>query len=500
MNCKRLLFIVFIAHCTLWIANSAFAQNKYGNNWITGCSNTFYVDFSNSTFSNYYDTMGLFCFTNSNSCISDSMGNFILACNMGTVFNNQKQVLNNGDTLIDYKLYHSSIGNPTLSQGSLILPINNRYYYIFTISAPDSTWINGNQMEILYMHKVDMQANAGMGKVIEKRKVLMDGTKISRTGLTACRHANGKDWWLAKQGGADTNINYTFFIGQDTVAGPFAKGFNAPKYTNFDRSGQMMFSNAGTKMANVSETPNQVFLADFDRCKGQFTNPKIYNIPALIVDSAFAPTQLETLPRGLCFSPNDQYLYVIMRSKIFQLDLFETDSALAWYLVASLDTTFSQFQQYNMAQLGLDNKLYIGYWAGLSNAWSVVDNPNVKGSSCNFCNRCLRFPKNGVESVPNVTNYNLGASPTLCYPLDTGNIKIDSMQLYVSYQNLSNQLTIAIAKNIEKKLDVFSSQGALIYSQTINVGAVKVKVDASSWAKGVYIVRVGGQSRKVIIN
>jgi hypothetical protein len=74
------------------------------------------------------------------------------------------------------------------------------------------------------------------------------------------------------------------------------------------------------------------------------------------------------------------------------------------------------------------------------------------------------------------------------------------MQLYASYQNSSNQITISIAKNIEKKLDVFSAQGALVYSQVINVGAVKVNVDASSWAKGVYVVRVGGQSKKLIIN
>jgi hypothetical protein len=44
------------------------------------------------------------------------------------------------------------------------------------------------------------------------------------------------------------------------------------------------------------------------------------------------------------------------------------------------------------------------------------------------------------------------------------------MQLYVSYQNTSNQLTISIAKNTEKKLDVFSALGALVYSQAINVG------------------------------
>jgi len=501
MNCKRLIFIILIVHCTLLIANCAKAQGKYSNNWITGDPFAYIVNFDSvKARTIVYDTINVIEFSNSNSSISDSLGNFIMACNMGKVYNASGQIMENGDTLIDEKLYNYYLSNPPFTQGSIILPITNRYYYIFTISAPDTTWINGSQMEILYMHKVDMQANAGMGKVIEKRKVLMDGTKISRTGLTACRHANGKDWWLAKQGGADTNINYTFFIGLDTFSGPFIQGFNEPHYTIFDRSGQMMFNETGDKLAYVCERPNQVFLADFDRCLGQYFNPKVFNIPAILVDSFFSDTTKDRLPKGVCFSPNGQFLYVVMNSKIFQLEFAQTDSNLAWYLVSSLDTLPSVFQYYLEAYLGLDKKIYVGNWSGFGNTWNIIDYPNNKGVACNFCKRCLRFPKIGVGNPPNVTNYNLGASPTLCYPLDTGNIKIDSIQLYVSYLNSNNQLTISIAKNTEKKLDVFSAQGALVYSKAINTDAVKVNVDASSWAKGVYIVRVGGQSKKVIIN
>ena len=309
-----------------------------------------------------------------------------------------------------------------------------------------------------------------------------------------------KAWWLVKQGALANDI-FTYYISKDSIAEPSKISFSEPKYTSFDRSGQMCFNSQATKIANVQEQPNQVFVADFNRCDAQITNPKVCNIPALLIDSAGSLTQLETLPRGLCFSQNGQYLYIIMRSKVFQLDLLEPDSALAWYLVSSLDTSYANFNQYYTAQLGPDNKIYIGKWGGLDNAWNIIANPDIKGVGCNWCNRCLRFPNGGaVTTPPNTINYNLGASPTLCYPLDTGNIKIDSMQLYASYQNSSNQLTISIAKNIEKKLDVFSAQGALVFSQVINVGAVKINIDASSWAKGVYVVRVGGQSKKVIIN
>ena len=504
MNNKRLLFIVFIAHCTLFIANCTKAQSKYNNNWVTGDTYNYIINFDSSfARTKKFDTLLHYMnFSGSHSCINDSDGNLILLCTGAKVYNKFGKIIENGDTLINTNHYSYYNGNGSIytSQGSVIvLPFDDQIYKVFTPTISDVLWSNIAEYNILFMHNVDMKANNDSGKVVEKKILISDTNLFARVGMTACRHANGKDWWLVKQGGLANNI-FTFFVSKDSISVPIKQSFAEPKYNNADRSGQLCFNLQASKIANVQEQPNQVFVADFDRCDGQITNPKVYNIPALLIDSAASLTQVETLPRGLCFSPNGQYLYVIMRSKIFQLDLLEPDSALAWYLVASIDTVWSQFYQYNQAQLGPDNKIYVSHWSSVESTWNIISNPNMKGVSCNWCNRCLRFPYYGSAATPNTINYNLGASTTLCYPLDTGNIKIDSMQLYASYQNLSNQLTISIAKNIEKKLDVFSAQGALVYSQVINVGAIKVNVDASSWAKGVYVVRVGGQSKKVIIN
>ncbi|MFM2191616.1 MAG: hypothetical protein RLZZ118_573 [Bacteroidota bacterium] len=503
MNSRKILLIIVIVHYSLFIANCTKAQGKYNYNWVTGGTFNYIINFDSTIArTKKFDTINHYLgFRGSHSCINDSTGKLIFMCNGAKLVNKYGRVLENGDTLIN-KNHFNYFGNGAIyqSQGSVIvLPFDSQIYKVFTPTVSDSLWSNIAEYDILYMHKVDMKANNDSGRVIEKKTIISDTNLLARVGMTACRHANGKDWWLVKQGGLANNI-YTFFVSKDSIAAPLKQVFSSPIYNYADRSGQLCFNTQATKIANVQEQPNEVFVADFNRCDGQITNPKIYNIPALLIDSAVSDTALERLPRGLCFSPNGQYLYVIMRSKVFQLDLLEPDSAFAWYLVASIDTIWSQFQQYNQAQLGPDNKIYIGYWNGLSNAWSFISDPDIKGAGCNWCNRCLRFPDISVFSPPNTINYNLGASPTLCYPLDTGKLKIDSMQLYVSYQNISNQLTISIAKNIEKKLDVFSAQGALIYSQAINAGAVKVNVDASSWAKGVYIVRVGGQSKKVIIN
>jgi hypothetical protein len=497
---KYLLLFVLTIHCSLFTIHCAKAQGKYNNNWVTG--NDFVVNFDSSfarvkklDTTNHF--LGLY---GSHSCINDSAGNLVLMCNGARVYNKFGRIIEDGDTLMDNKDYIFHNGHPSAAQGSVIfLPFDTNFFYLVNPTISDNNWSNTAKFDKIYYHKIDIKANNDSGKVINKKILISDSGLYSWVGMNACKHANGKDWWLVKHGAA-ANDFYIFFIGKDTIAEIKKQSFAQPNYNSYDRSGQLCFNPQATKLANVQEQPNQVFVADFDRCTALITNPKVYNIPALLIDSAASLTQLETIPSGLCFSPNGQYLYVIMRSKVFQLDLLEPDSALAWYLVSSIDTIWSQFNYYYTSQLGPDNKIYIGRWGGLDKAWSFIQNPDLKGMSCNWCNRCLRFPSNGVTSPPNTINYNLGASPTLCYPLDTGNIKIDSMQLYVSYQNTSNLLTISIAKNTEKKLEVFSAQGALVYSQAINAGVVKVNVDASSWAKGVYIVSVGGQSRKVIIN
>ena len=503
MNCKRLLFIVLIAHCTLFIANCAKAQGKYNNNWVTGGTFNFVINFDSAVArTKYFDTVNHYLgFSGSHSCINDSAGNLVLMCNGAKIYNKFGKVIENGDRIIDTQLYNFYNGLNVLSQSSIIvLPFDSQIYNVFTPTISDSSWnLTTDRYDLMNFHQVDMKANNDSGKVIVKKKIVTKNIFYSRVGMSACKHANGKDWWLVKQG-ADTNIIYTFKVSKDSIIGPFVQGFPMPKYNKFDRSGQLCFNPQATKIANVQEQPNQVFVADFNRCDGQITNPKVYYIPALLIDSYYSYTALDVNAGGLSFSPNGRFLYVSMISKIFQLDLLEADSNLAWQLIAGLDTTPNSFQLYSNIELGPDNKIYIGHWNAGTNFWNVIDNPDAKGVNCNYCRACLRFPGVGSFSTPNSINYNLGASPTLCYPLDTGNIKIDSMQLYVSYQNSSNQLSISIAKNTEKKLDVFSAQGALVYSQAINVGAVKVNIDASSWARGVYVVRVGGQSKKVIIN
>src|SRR5690606_11319369 len=126
---------------------------------------------------------------------------------------------------------------------------------------------------------------------------------------------------------------------------------------------------------------------------------------------------------GLAFSPNGKYLYVAKDFNILQLDLTDPNPQTAWYHVAGLDTTWNAFMLHSSMYLGPDDKLYISNCTGLSDAMSVINDPNNKGVACDFCPRCLRFPTfyynggkiTGVASPPCMPNYKLGATNPPCW-------------------------------------------------------------------------------------
>ncbi|QLH47688.1 MAG: hypothetical protein HWD58_20005 [Bacteroidota bacterium] len=57
---------------------------------------------------------------------------------------------------------------------------------------------NKSPFDLLYLNKINLKANGGAGKVIERMQPIVQGEFISKTQMMACKHANGRDWWLLK--------------------------------------------------------------------------------------------------------------------------------------------------------------------------------------------------------------------------------------------------------------------------------------------------------------
>jgi hypothetical protein len=439
------------------------------------------------------------------SNICDSNGNLILVSDGYNIYDSLGNYIEDGDTLVSQGLFFDHNGFSINSQTSIILPISNNIYYLITPNATDSTHINWYTTPYNYnawfdeilLNKIDMNVNGGMGKVVERGKKLMKQEKMLRTMMMACRHANGKDWWLLKQMYEDSgnfdgpyplckNKIAKILITKDSIYPATFQYFNAPDFGFFEQSGQAMFSQDGTQYASTCRSTNKVFLADFDRCTGMLSNGKSINVPNFSRHDPSDTSLLDVYTQGLCFSPNGQFLYVNKFFNLLQYDLTDPDSSTAWYHIAGLDTTWAAFQKYSSSYLGPDNKLYVGNWWGVSKQMSVINNPNVKGAGCDFCPRCLRSQANyGVTSPPNMPNYNLGADLP-CWPLENEEIimKLDEFSLYPNPSNGS----INIQYNFTTDADMifYDITGRVVYKAHLSKGATIEKIQLPSLVSGMY--------------
>jgi len=517
MKWKLLVTVLF----SVLSSNFVHSQNLMGGRWLFGSGRGVEAIFSDTSrpflrirYTNgtpgfpFYHTKG-----HSNICDSAS-GKLLFSCNGMVLYDSTGAVMQNGDSLVGSKYYtHNFFPNAAITQGSLILPRgNDGNYYVFIAGVSDSMynicWTNPNSTQApfdrLQYNIVDMNQNGGLGRVVVKNKILLQGGAMHKVMMQACRHSNGRDWWLLKQGEYDTNRIYRFLVKADTVEGPWVQNFAEPKYPSYDLSGQFAFSPDGTKFASIQGKGkmNKLFLADFDRCTGELTNPKVINIP--IDSTTYANLDnagnLDSINTGVCFSPNGQFVYISKRYNIYQYEYGQADSGLAWYRVQhSADTTLQKFSYYAHLGLGLDNRIYIGNVGELYPQMSVIDKPDIKGAGCQFCRKCMRLSDtsgqyNGVgfTSPPNMPNYNLGAAPGPCWPLGQSENEKQKAELLEVYPNPSS--TVFYIKNAKgKKKAFYSITGQLLFSTYAD------EVDVSGWSKGVYVLRAGARRAKLII-
>jgi hypothetical protein len=502
----------------LLITNMVNAQNKMGNIWVVGGRLALTAEFNGiarPTIQIKYDSLGAgfpYYFGSSGSNISDSAsGKLLFMSNAMKIWDSTGAVMQNGDSMQPLNAYTHN--NPALlgqTQGSLILPKGtNGQYYVFVPTVSDTTyntyWTGASGLpkapfDILYVNVVDMQANGGLGSVIVKNKKLLHDTELIKVGMQACKHANGRDWWLVKQGGYGKNELIKYLVTKDSIYGPYTQTFPEPALEYFDLNGQIAFSPDGKKFASAISKNRQFFLADFDRCSGEFSNPKVKYVP---LDSTTIPNPLpqyiiDSGMNGVCFSPNGNYLYISRRYNIYQYEYGLSDSSLAWVRVQhGPDTTYNKFQYYGHLYRGPDGRIYIGNEGGTAKQFSVLDYPNSKGLACGFCRKCFRLDTSayfGITSPPNMPDYTLGADMSkVCWPLSTQQYEVGSEQVVV-WPNPSNyKIKVESIKYKDAIKYLYNSIGQLMLSTKEN------EIDVSHLANGVYYLKCGIYTRKVVV-
>ncbi|MBL7779118.1 MAG: hypothetical protein JNK66_12600, partial [Chitinophagales bacterium] len=416
LSIEHTLYLLNTSIATLGVAVLVFLlpaiahPQRHDANWVMGNSPVSNITF-NANGTVMQDTLPVQkfyhrTFVQGGASISDSAGNLQFFTNGYYVFDKNGEVMQNGSglnptwfTVTEWK------GLNPIIQCVLILPQpgNPSVYYIFHHTLDDTC---GNYIRdrycTLYYSTVDMKANSGLGSVVVKNKVLMQGNELAAGQLAACRHANGRDWWVIKNGYVDP-IYHKFMLTDSGISYQGSQTIGSG-FWHLRFGGTSVFSQDGTKFASGREY-SWVSLMDFNRCTGEFSNPdsifaysSAHSAPSSMFDSA-------TFAFSVAFSPSGRYLYANAASEVYQYDLQATNIQGSEVLLAASDSIYA------VMQLAPNGKLYISrYQVFNSNQIAVIHHPDSAGVKCQFQSDGITLPKY-AGGMPNFPNFRLGASP-----------------------------------------------------------------------------------------
>lgn len=308
--------------------------------------------------------------------IADNNGKLLFYTNGIAVLNRKHEIMLNGNNLR---------GDLSSTSNTIIVPLpgNDSIYYLFTVGA--TAQVNKG----LRYNIINIKGDGGFGEVIIKNTYVDEAYEK----MAAVRHCNNRDVWITiRKWESDEYDSYLLT----------ASGFNAIPVVSHtgltiggipnNAIGTLKFSMDGKKIAAVHSTENdKVELMDFDNATGLITNPVILKPNVIPHPLSFTGVYAAE------FSPNGNLLYVSANNSatdpcsLFQYNITSNDSAT----IAASKQIIAQPTQWFAGglQTGPDLKIYMAMWK--DTAISVIDNPDVYGSGCNFRLNKISFGSRG---------------------------------------------------------------------------------------------------------
>lgn len=485
---KNLLTYLFI----LSFIHIIYAQD---NNWVILKGNTFpdykfglsVMKFSANSMQVIQkpaDSVASFFVEETNTSISDNAGNLLFYTNGLTVFHAQHDTMqgtkdfNKGVWFYDghdYKL--------PFRQSVMILPhpTNDNLYYIFH-KNPTIYVDNIFQCQFLQYSVVDMQQDSGRGAIIQKNVPIIQNDWICNGYMTACKHANGKDWWILSPKLLQNEYYTHLFTGDSIVS--YGKQKLGPTGKNFQQ-GLAVFTPDGTKYIVGQQDINSITIFDFDRCTGLLSNPVYFTIQTPMNESVWG---------DIAVSANSRYLYATCYHHILQFDLWASDILASQQVVATYDGYICTFPNDNtqygnslffVPQLAPNGKIYISSF-GATDVYTVINQPDSAGMACEVLQHALDFNKSVSYSIPNFPNYRLSASATPCYGVDKEEgISNKEISIYPNPTHTSLFLTCP-----KGKIRMVNSVGQEVYAEMCIFAAVDKEISVAHLPQGVYYVQV----------
>ncbi|MEI6411013.1 MAG: T9SS type A sorting domain-containing protein [Bacteroidota bacterium] len=487
---KRLKFII----CLIALPYILISQSKHDNTWVLGygpatiAPNGLIQGGTEINFNNNPPNLDWVSLPTKFviAVISDSSGNLVAYSDGCRVSNGNHEIMVNGDTITAgeiYNLFCKGVAYP-LYQAPILLPAPEKQskYYLIQIKFEDISW---TAYQLLWS-LIDVEMENGRGAVVQKDQIICEDSLLGFY-ITATRHANGRDWWVVapRQGNVGFNVS---LLSPEGISYKGIQQFDSDSLYTLICCGQTAFSPDGSKYFMHLPTYG-VFILDFNRCTGGFSNPKF-------IDQAFN----QSGSGGVAVAPGGRYLYVPSGYRVFQYDLMATDIAASRLTVAEYDGYESPFPTtFFQAMLAPDGKIYISSPNG-NNILHVINQPDSTGLACNLVQHGLTLPALAGFFIPNFPNFRLAAlagSPCDTIRPDTTIttfVKPGEIEQAPSVRSWPNPVTAEIrfertpfiGNNSNSTLRIYDGAGKTIVVRKLNPQESNWKMDTTKWPAGLY--------------
>jgi Secretion system C-terminal sorting domain len=425
--------------------------------------------------------------TNTNSSICDKDGNLVLYTNgCGIIQADHKPVkgaeqINKGQAATANCVF----GYGYNTGRSLLLPDyqTNEGFVLFHISY---NWRPALKTQLLYSKVIPNSESKWVAAFTDS--LIMPNVEVDIK-QSACRHANGRDWWIVNPLRFEPKA-ITLLYSKGEIKQQSIQNIDTLP-VNFNYGGADFTPN-GQKYI-FYELSTGVRIYDFDRCTGKISNP-LYIKDSVSFDS--------TLIGEMVISPNSRFLYLNRGYNILQYDLEARDIAasrteiISW-LRDSITRDSGFAIGYYAGRVGPDGKIYICGPNGFRYI-HIIEKPNEKGKACNIYP--YRLPMYGSTNMPYFPNFKLGAlKGSSCDTLTTSLKETNNQDIKIrAYPNPTNDILrlsfhdANVFKEVFLNIQLFNVTGGLI-KQIQTKGLQDIDIDTAGISSGFYILKVSAK-------
>jgi len=489
---KLLFFLLLLSGNTLLAQREAYSW-IYGNcdttNNCQGVYGTAIIKFNDDSIESIRRVDFPVPFGFLSSCISNSNGDLLLATSRNYVFDSL------GNTLLDFRT--NDFNNLQLGyqrHSAMFFKLNdetNDYYFVnFKVAWIDSTEnpLMHHRISRIYCSKIRVDEN---GYNVIKVDTLLRNDTILGGGIQACRHANGRDWWIF----SSTWNQKQYLRGLLTPYSLTFDVYDGPGPDAFQNSGQNHFSSDGTKLFHYITTSfRKMQIYDFDRCTGELSNFREMDFSNYIPFPPYDFTPFVLSPDASKIymgrsNPGPEYSYQNIQVDVETGQMtVVADSVYVPCLTPNLKWVVSGYQR---VPFTLINKL------------NVFTQPNELGNGSGRIKDLYSLFVDGFRTEPiEYANHLLGpidgsSCDTLGLNDETAIKKIEQFSFNVFPNPGKEEINFATDLPMPVKLIIRDSQGKTVIENTFNQKLFSISTGLSELNAGIYFVELQNQRKQV---